>query len=367
MWPHAVACLDVASDALASDAVVGMIDVSALDMASFDSSLRAGLVPGGTWIVIFFVVSLVGTWAARRYALHRQLLDLPGERRSHSIATPRGGGIAIVVSVLLALLWLIAHDPAHAAMLGAVATGLCLVAGIGWIDDHRPLPPWPRLAVQGIAAFLLAWGIHQEGGGLSTAAIAFVAAMVLVNVWNFMDGIDGLATSQALLVAAAFGLLASSGAVAWLSLALAAACVGFLPYNLPKARIFLGDVGSGALGYALAALGSWLMLGEEGSRASALLLLLPVSAFLIDASLTLAARVFAGQRWWLPHVEHAYQHWARRVHAHGRVTLGYGAWTLLATACMLVMVNAEPGFIMFTLAVVFLLGAMAWSSLRRDR
>jgi UDP-N-acetylmuramyl pentapeptide phosphotransferase/UDP-N-acetylglucosamine-1-phosphate transferase len=182
-----------------------------------------------------------------------------------------------------------------------------------------------------------------------------------------MDGIDGLATSQALVVAAGFGLLASSGVVAWLSLALAAACVGFLPYNLPKARIFLGDVGSGSLGYALAALGSWLMLGEDGSSASALLLLLPVSAFLIDASLTLAARVFAGQRWWLPHVEHAYQHWARRVHAHGRVTLAYGAWTLLATACMLVMVNAEPGFIMFALAVVFLLGAMAWSSLRRDR
>jgi UDP-N-acetylmuramyl pentapeptide phosphotransferase/UDP-N-acetylglucosamine-1-phosphate transferase len=345
-----------------------VIGANAPDIGAFDSSMReAGVAAAGIWIAILFVVSLIGTWAARRYAMHRELLDQPGERRSHVVATPRGGGIAIVVSLLLAILWLIAHDPAHASMLGAFAAGLGLVAGIGWIDDHRPLSPWPRLAVQGIAAFLLAWGVHQEGGGLSFAAIAFLAAMVLVNVWNFMDGIDGLAVTQALLVAAGFGLLAGSGAVSWLSLALVAACLGFLPYNLPKARIFLGDVGSGALGYSLAALGSWLLLRDDGPGASALLLLLPVSAFLIDASLTLAARVFAGQRWWLPHVEHAYQHWARRIHAHGKVTLAYGAWTSLATICMFVMGKAEPRFIMLALAAVFSFGAMAWSTLRRDR
>jgi UDP-N-acetylmuramyl pentapeptide phosphotransferase/UDP-N-acetylglucosamine-1-phosphate transferase len=328
---------------------------------------EAGVVAGGIWIAIFFGISLIGTWVARRYAMHRQLLDEPGARRSHAVATPRGGGIAIVVALLLAIFWLLAHDRAHASMLGAFAAGLCLVAGIGWIDDHRPLPPWPRLAVQGIAALLLAWGVHQESGGLAVPAIAFLVAMVLVNVWNFMDGIDGLAATQAMLVAAGFGLLAGSGAVAWLSLALIAACLGFLPYNLPKARVFLGDVGSGALGYALAVLGSWLLLRNDGTSASALLLLLPVSAFLIDASLTLGARMLAGQRWWLPHVEHAYQHWARRIHGHGKVTLAYGAWTCLATLCMLVMGKSEPGFIMRALAAVLLLGATAWSSLRRDR
>jgi UDP-N-acetylmuramyl pentapeptide phosphotransferase/UDP-N-acetylglucosamine-1-phosphate transferase len=345
-----------------------MIEGGAFDIGAFDPSLPgADPISSGIWMTVIFVASLAGTWAARRYAIHRQLLDQPGERRSHSIATPRGGGIAIVVSVLFASVCLIAHDLAHAAMLGAFVVGLCLVAGIGWIDDHRPLPPWPRLAVQGLAAALLAWGVHQVAGGLWIPVIAFVAAMVLVNVWNFMDGIDGLATTQALLVAAGFALLAGSGAVAWLSLALVVACAGFLPYNLPKARIFLGDVGSGALGYALAALGSWLLLHGSGPRASTLLLLLPVSAFLMDASLTLAARMLAGQRWWLPHVEHAYQHWARRVHAHGRVTLAYGAWTFLTTAAMLALGKAGPGLIMLVLAGVFVLGAVAWSSLRRGR
>jgi UDP-N-acetylmuramyl pentapeptide phosphotransferase/UDP-N-acetylglucosamine-1-phosphate transferase len=345
-----------------------VIGANALDIGAFDSSMHdAGAVAAGIRIAILFLVSLVGTWVARRYAMHRELLDQPGERRSHDVATPRGGGIAIVASLLLAILWLIAHDSAHAPMLGAFAAGLSLVAGIGWFDDHRPLSPWPRLAVQAIAALLLAWGVHQQGGGLPAAAIAFFAAMTLVNVWNFMDGIDGLAVTQALLVAMGFGLLAGSGAVTWLSLALVAACLGFLPYNLPKARIFLGDVGSGALGYALAALGSWLLLRDDGPGASALLLLLPVSAFLIDASLTLATRMIAGQRWWLPHTEHAYQHWVRRIHAHGRVTLAYGAWTFLATLCMLVMGKAEPRFIMLALAAVFLFGAVVWSTLRRDR
>lgn len=339
-----------------------------LDTRALETSVHeAGVVAGGIWIAVFFVISLAGTGCARRYAMRRKLFDQPGERRSHAIATPRGGGIAIVASLVLAILWLIAHNPVHAPMLGAFAVGLCLVAGIGWADDHRPLPQWPRLAVQGVAACLLAWGVHREAGGLSAVAIAFVAAMALVNVWNFMDGIDGLAATQALLVAAGFGLLAGSGAVAWLSLALVAACLGFLPYNLPKARIFLGDVGSGALGYALAALGSWLLLRDEGPRASALLLLLPLSAFLIDASLTLAARVIAGQRWWLPHAEHAYQHWVRRIHAHGRVTLAYGAWTFLATICMLAIGKAEPGLIMLALAAAFVFGATAWSLLRRDR
>ena len=345
-----------------------MIGTSAFDTSTLGTSMpEAGVVTGGIWIAIFFTISLSGTWVARRYALRRQLLDQPGERRSHAVATPRGGGVAIVVSLLLAILWLFAHDRPNAPMLGAFAAGLCLVAGVGWIDDHRPLPAWPRLAVQGFAAFLLAWGIHQEGGGLAVAVISFGAAMVLVNVWNFMDGIDGLAATQALLVSAGFGLLAGSGAVAWLSLALVAACLGFLPFNVWRARIFLGDVGSGALGYALAALGSFLMLRTDGASVSALLLLLPVSAFLVDATLTLAARMLAGQRWWLPHVEHAYQHWARRIHGHGKVTLAYGAWTFLATLGMLVMGAAEPGFIMLIMAAVFLFGAMAWYSLRRDR
>ena len=322
---------------------------------------EAGQVGWPVWLGLHLAIGGTGTWLARRYALRRALLDQPGERRSHQVATPRGGGIGIVVSLLLALGWLAMTNPAHAAMLLSTAVGVALVAGIGWADDHRPLSPWPRLLVQALAAALLAWGVHAEGGSVVAMVLAWTAAMVLANVWNFMDGIDGLAASQALLVAIGYGLLAGAGIAAWLAFALAAACLGFLPFNLPRARVFLGDVGSGALGYALAALGSWLALGE-GSRSP--LLLLPLSAFLIDASLTLAARAFGGQRWWLPHAEHAYQHWARRIRSHGKVTLAYAGWTALACAGMLAGRTVAPAFIIPALLAVCLAGGMGWAYLR---
>ena len=314
------------------------------------------------WIAPYFAISLLGTWLARRYALRHRLLDHPGDRRSHDVATPRGGGIAIVAALLVAIGCWILRDPSHVALLSAIASGLALVAGIGWADDHRPLSPWSRLAVHSVAAMLLAWGIWHEGGSALAIACAFVAAMVVVNVWNFMDGIDGLAASQALLVALGYGLLAGQGTAASLAFALAAACLGFLPFNLPKARIFLGDVGSGALGYALAALGMWLAL-QDWARAP--VLLLPLSAFLIDASLTLVARMVHRQRWWLPHTEHAYQHWARRIHRHGAVTLAYAGWTLAATVFMLAARSADPGLIMLTLVAICLGGWLAWAWLRR--
>ena len=274
------------------------------------SMIEVGGMALAAWVALFFAIGLVGTWLARGYALRNRLLDQPGERRSHDVATPRGGGIAIVAALLVAIGCLILRDPDHAPLLSAIGLGLALVAGIGWADDHRPLSPWLRLAVQGVAAMLLAWGFWHEGGGAWAVVSAFVAAMVLVNVWNFMDGIDGLATSQALIVALGYGVMAGHGALASLAFALAAACLGFLPFNTPKARIFLGDVGSGALGYALAALAAWLAL-RDWTRAP--LLLLPLSAFLIDASMTLSVRMVQQQRWWLPHTQHAYQCCARRI------------------------------------------------------
>src|SRR5690606_33960890 len=116
--------------------------------------------------------------------------------------------------------------------------------------------------------------------------------------------------------------------------ALLAACAGFLPFNLPKARIFLGDVGSGALGFALAALFSLLALELDWLHAP--VLLLPLGAFFVDATLTLGARMVRGERWWTPHAQHAYQRWTRRIGSHGTVASAYFAWTATAVAAMLV-------------------------------
>jgi UDP-N-acetylmuramyl pentapeptide phosphotransferase/UDP-N-acetylglucosamine-1-phosphate transferase len=285
------------------------------------------------WMLIHFAIAAAGTWLARRYALGRDLIDQPGERRSHQVPTPRGGGIAIVLSLLVATLALAWRQPQHVVLLAAFALGLLLVAGIGLVDDHRPRSPLLRLFVQMLAAAVLAVGAAATWGNLGIALAAFFAVMVLTNVWNFMDGINGLAASQAALAAWALGS-AAGGPWSWLGLATVAACAGFLPFNFPQARIFLGDVGSGALGFALATLfTAALALAQKASPLAAMLLLLPLSAFLVDAALTLGRRIARREQWWAPHTQHAYQRWAAALGTHTPVTFAYAGWT--AASCLL--------------------------------
>ncbi|WP_425600501.1 lipopolysaccharide biosynthesis protein [Luteimonas salinisoli] len=319
------------------------------------------------WGAAQLALAAFGTWLARRYALRRRLLDQPGERRSHSVATPRGGGIAIVACLLAGALLLAWWFPAERALLLAGSAALLLVAAVGWIDDHRALSAWLRLAVHAVAGLLLAGAALRSGHGLPVAAAGFAATVVLVNVWNFMDGIDGLAASQCAIAALGYGLLAllglGGGAAVLLAFSLAAACAGFLPFNFPRAAIFLGDVGSGALGLALA----WICLliaPRLDGPMSWTLLLLPLSAFLVDAALTLGTRMLRGEAWWRPHVQHAYQCWARRIGRHPPVTLAYAAWGGAAVLTMLAARGLDAAYII-ALATAWGLGAGgAWVILR---
>jgi UDP-N-acetylmuramyl pentapeptide phosphotransferase/UDP-N-acetylglucosamine-1-phosphate transferase len=213
---------------------------------------------------------------------------------------------------------------------------------------------------------LIAVALAANGALPWQALFALVAVPVLVNVWNFMDGIDGLAASQAALVALAVALLsgmASAGAV--LALVLVAACAGFLPMNFPRARIFLGDVGSGSLGYLLAAL---LVASAQAVSdwPGWLLLLLPPAAFLIDAGFTLSGRILRGERWWEPHVQHSYQIWARRAGRHWPVTLAYALFSLLAVILMLAALRWAEGAIIGSVLLCYVFAVLAWARLRRD-
>lgn len=312
------------------------------------------------WLLLHFLIAAVITWLARHYALRTNLLDQPGERRSHQVATARGGGISIVIALLMGGSYLWWEAPAGELMLPAFLVGLLLTAGIGWWDDHRPLSPWLRLAVHGIAAVILAAATFRTTGSWMHGAAAAVFVMVLVNVWNFMDGIDGLAASQAAIAAIAFTLLLA-GPWSWLGAALFAACCGFLPFNFPKARIFLGDVGSGALGFALAGL---LTAGLSVSTAPWPLLLLPMSAFLVDASFTLISRILRRQRWWKPHVEHLYQRLSRR-YGHISVTVIYGVFALVTLALILVLSNVTLPTAMIVTSVAYLVTLTLRAGLRR--
>ncbi len=317
--------------------------------------------PLAAWLALHAGISALATWLALAYARRRNLIDHPGERRSHAVATPRGGGIGIAIALLAGCALLLATGRGPTMAMASFATGLVLVAGIGWIDDHRPLSPWLRLAVQCLAGALLAWGMHGVEGRWGWALLTLGLVPVLVNVWNFMDGIDGLAASQAMLAAVACAWLAPG--IAPLALALAVACAAFLPFNFPHARIFLGDAGSGTLGYALAALvaGAAPELGVP----MAALLLLPLSAFLVDASLTLVSRVAAGERWWQPHVSHVYQRWVRTGRSHAFVTSVYVAFTLAAIVSGALLHNAGPWPATVGVMLWLACAVPVWAGLRR--
>lgn len=312
------------------------------------------------WLVLHFCIGVAGTWLARRYAIRQALIDEPGERRSHAVATPRGGGIAIVFSLLVAAIALGLRFPEQAPLMLAFGVGLLLVAGIGWVDDHRPLSPWLRLGVHALASGMFALAIGDVYDSFLLGVAAFVATLVLTNVWNFMDGINGIAASQAMVAALGLAWMAG-GSWGLLALALAAACLGFLPFNFPRARIFMGDVGSGAIGFALGAL--CVVAGVRlGGKAA--LVLLPVSVFLADAGLTLFRRLVRGERWWTPHTQHAYQAWARGV-GHTRATVAYAGILVLVILLSWGVVPRDAFFIAGTVGAWYTCCAFFWLVLQK--
>lgn len=313
------------------------------------------------WCGIFFAVSVLGTWRALGYARQHQLLDQPGDRRSHRIPTPRGGGVGAVIALAVAAVALLVRFPAHVTMLGAFLAALLLVAGIGWMDDHRPLSARVRLAVHALAGAVLAAAAWAGEGSAAMAVAGFVTVLVLTNAWNFMDGIDGIAATQAALVGAALALV-SGAPWSWLALALVASACGFLPFNLPQARIFLGDVGSGALGLAVAVL---VLTAGRADPTLWMLLSLPLSAFLVDTGLTLLRRMVRRERWWTAHVQHAYQRLAARTGGHLRVTAGYGVWTVSSVLLMVLIRHASPGVVFSVVIAWYTVAAAIWAWAQR--
>ena len=233
------------------------------------------------------------------------------------------------------------------------------------------------------------WLLGENGsspyGWLIFIPIVIFIVTAVSNGANMTDGLDGLATGTSAIIGIALAVLAyvsshvkfadylnvmyiphAEEMVIFIS-AFVGACIGFLWYNSYPAQVFMGDVGSGALGFALGcllAVAIWRSLEARPALSSALLLALPVSAFLVDATLTLAGRILRGERWWTPHVQHAYQATARQV-GHGRVTMGYLGWTLLACVIAVLARSQSDFFVAALVAIWFTLGAVLWRRLRR--
>lgn len=324
-------------------------------------------------VVLLAVLAFVLTALLRRYALARSLMDVPNERSSHSIPTPRGGGVAIVLVYMLGLFvaresGLEVADDVFWALVGA-GGGTAL---LGFLDDHGHIAArWRLLGHFAAAIWVLYWlgglppltllGSEWQLGWVGHVLAAFYLVWML-NLYNFMDGIDGIASCEAICVCLSAALLCLAlgidGGSLVLPLLLAAAVFGFLLWNFPPAKIFMGDAGSGFLGLVLGALSL-----QAGWVSPELLWgwLILLGVFIVDATYTLARRLLRGERVYEAHRSHAYQFASRRYRRHLPVTLAVVAINLLwlLPIAMLVVAGWVDGALGLLLAYGPL-GVLAW-------
>jgi Fuc2NAc and GlcNAc transferase len=320
-------------------------------------------------------ISYALTAILRRYALSRSLLDIPNDRSSHSVPTPRGGGVAIVLTFLVALAVLFAGDLLDQTVFFALAGAGALTAIIGFLDDHGHIAARWRLLAHFLAAI---WGAYWLGGlpaislfGVSVELgwfghlLAVIYLVWMLNLYNFMDGIDGIAGVEAVTVCLGGCLLY------WVSSApdkigapvLLAACVaGFLCWNFPPAKIFMGDAGSGFLGVVIGVLSlqaAWVSFGLFWGW------LILLGVFIVDATFTLLRRLVRGDKIYEAHRSHAYQFASRRFGKHLPVTLSVGLinifWLLPIAVCV-VFYNLDGAWALVLAYVPLILLAMRYQA-----
>lgn len=334
------------------------------------------------WIVIGLIVAFAASTLVTKYwrdkAVQRQILDTPNARSAHTRPTPRSGGVSFVVVFLVGMVVLTLLGEIPFNVLAAFAGG-GLIALVGFLDDVRSLSSRARLLAHILAAvWAVLWlgGIHTINLGFTTLEIGIVGDVLtvvgiiwLINLYNFMDGIDGIAASEAIFVAAVGGgllLAAGQPGLANVGFLLAAAVLGFLLWNWSPAKIFMGDVGSGFLGYTLAL----LMLASVNADAEMTpfpwLILLGV--FVVDATVTLVRRIGRGERWDEAHRSHAYQHAMRQVGSHAKVTLAIIGINLIWLLPWSVATYSNPALnlVGIVVALVVLIGAALYFQAGKD-
>ncbi|MBE7414512.1 MAG: glycosyltransferase family 4 protein [Deltaproteobacteria bacterium] len=295
-------------------------------------------------VITGLVAGAAGPMAIQRIGNGLGLVDRPNERSSHSVPTPRGGGLGIVAAA-----------SAAAGLSGDYACGLVLatIGLLGFLEDLLGLPAKLRLIAElGLAFLLAASTLGLPASGAEAALLVFWTVFMAgtANFYNFMDGINGMAGSSGLV---AFGLLS---AFAYLfspehfavSLLAALACLGFLPFNAPRARVFMGDVGSVFLGFLFAS----LALKMASSPLAFICIAAFLATFYADAMTTVAARAARGEDIYRAHRGHLYQYLANELGIpHWKVSFGYASVQLLTGALALFIYSMSVGRFLLPVAL----------------
>lgn len=300
--------------------------------------------------LIAALLSLTVAWVVaaglRKVGPRLGLVDVPNHRSSHSRPRPRGGGLAILAGSLAGVWWATTNGAVPASGSRNLLVAVLLLAGTGLIDDVRGLPAWPRLLAQLAAALIVVLGPGRHAMtamplpppldvalGPASTALSVLWLLAVANFFNFMDGIDGLAGGQAMIVLAAAATIGWSPRLDFVILSTLAAVLGFLFHNWAPSRVFMGDVGSIPLGFLIAALP--LHAPADCRGAAVLATALAMAMFLFDPVATLLVRWRAGHPPGQAHRDHAYQRLTRAIGSHAAVAvLILSLGSLLAAAAI---------------------------------
>jgi len=326
-------------------------------------------------VAVAAIAAFVAAALVRANAQHLGVIQTPNARSSHTTPTPGGGGVGIVLGG--SLVFAAASASGLVPFLPGLILGV-LIAAIGFYDDRHPLPARVRLPAQLALVAVAIWltvpldDLQRHTGiplpAFAVAVIALVGAVYWINLFNFMDGIDGIASSEAIFMLVGAAILSAlndpnffDGAMFWCMIGIAAAAIGFLALNWPPARIFMGDAGSTYLGFVIAFLA--LLTIAEGVLSLPQWLILS-AAFATDASVTLIRRLLLREKVFEAHRRHAYQVLSRRFGAHRPVTLSFiglnviwllpMAWAATSWGWLAVLVAYVP---LILLALAFGAGA----------
>ena len=292
-------------------------------------------------VVLVFIAAWFLTWLVEKMLRKCNVMDIPNERSSHVIPTPKGGGIAIIIAIIPWCFW--AYP--------ALAMGVLLLALLSFVNDKRDIPGRYRLAVH-FAITVVFLGFFPLDGSISQGILPYELDYILsiviwvwfMNLYNFMDGIDGIAGVETLLLGTGIFLFTGE----YFSLAIAAAALGFLMWNWHPARIFMGDVGSIPLGFLLGFL--LLKLAAQGLWLPAIIL--PLYYF-ADATFTLLKRLYNKENVLKPHKQHFYQQAVQKGYKHSYVAAMVGL-----TNIGLIVVALLGGYIGIILSILITIGTI---------
>ncbi len=305
-------------------------------------------------LVVFFS-SWALTYAVKEIAIKKSLVDIPNDRSSHTIPTPHGGGIAIAATWFLGISYLYHIDDIDSSLYFALMAGM-IISIVSYFDDLHELSAKLRIAVQGSVAILglyLLGGFHSIDLGLFsldnqliTNTFAFFMIIWFINLYNFLDGIDGYAGTEAIFLGAAGFFLFGGDHF----LVLIAAVSGFLVWNWHKAKIFMGDVGSTLLGYNVAIFTVYYA-NQESSNLWLWIILFGL--FWFDATLTLFRRYKNGEKLSLAHKKHAYQRLTQSAWSHSKVVI-FSILLNITLFCLVYFISNV--FVAFFIALIVLYG-----------